>query len=149
MEQESYVIEDVSDIVAYEFFSEGPKGIIRKLVRFQLIERWPDKTYNLSFGDWLESWNDIDDMAVTNNLDGQKVLQTVAAAILDFVNKHPDCWIEAQGNTPARNRFYQMGINKYWEYIAPQFVVFGLKGDEWEPFRREETYDAFLIRLKY
>jgi hypothetical protein len=65
MEQERYVVEDVSDIVAYEFFSEGPKGIVRKLIRLQLIERGPEKTYNLSFGDWLVSWNDIDDMVVT------------------------------------------------------------------------------------
>jgi len=90
-------------------------------------------------------------MVVTNNSDGQKVLQTVAAAILDFVYKHPDTWIQAIGNTPARNRFYQMGVNKYWEYIAPQFFVFGMIEGEWVPFQKgvNLNYEAFLIRPKY
>ena len=35
----------------YEFFSEGPKGKIKKVVRYRLIEAYPNKVYNLGFGD--------------------------------------------------------------------------------------------------
>jgi hypothetical protein len=90
----------------------------------------------------------LDDMVITNNADGQKVLQTVAAAILDFFYKHPDTWIQAIGNTPARNRLYQMAINKYWDYIVPQFLVFGMAESEWVLFRKGVNYEAFLIKPK-
>ena len=148
MEQEKYILLKLSETVVYEFFSEGPKGRIRKLVRFLLLEEFPDRTYNIGFGDWKMYRDDFDDKAISNNADSQKVLHTVAAAILDFARKHPDAWIYAEGSTPSRTRLYQISINRFWKEIVPQFIVFGLLADEWLPFKKGINYDAFLIRPK-
>jgi len=51
----------------YEFYSEGPKGSIRKIVRFTPLTEYEDNYYNLYLGDWLEAEGRASDTAVSNN----------------------------------------------------------------------------------
>jgi hypothetical protein len=148
MEQERYVFSKVLETVGYEFISEGPKGEIKKRVLFRLMEETPERIYNISFGDSDGSGDHIDDEVVSNNADSQKVLHTVVGTALEFIRKHQDAWLHAEGSTPSRTRLYQMGIGRFWKEIAAQFIVIGLAGDEWLPFRKGINYEAFLIRHK-
>src|SRR5690349_17933859 len=124
MNQERYTFIKVPEIYYYEFFSEGPKGKIKKVVRYRLIEdAYP--IYNLGFGDWDEDTNDINDMTTTNNHDHQKVLLTVADTIINFIQIHPKAYIFIQGSTPSRTRLYQMGISRLWIEIQERFNIIG------------------------
>ncbi len=67
------------DFNSFEFVSIGPKGKIKKAIQFIPIDN--DNVYNLVFGDRV---NDriINDSVVTENRDTEKVLATVANAVL-------------------------------------------------------------------
>lgn len=54
----------------YEFISEGPKGLIRKIVEYS--ETSTENVYNLAFGDYDEMTKSINDLSVTNNGDSLK-----------------------------------------------------------------------------
>src|SRR5690349_7549332 len=94
---------------SYEFLSVGPKGTIKKVVQFQQIS---PGVFNVAFGDWENSKKRITDSVRSNNKDREKVLTTVALAVQDFIKRNRGIVIIAKGNTPAKTRLYQMGINK-------------------------------------
>lgn len=148
MKEEKYSFNKLPEEFYYEFFSEGPKGTIKKVVRYRLIQEHPSRIYNLGFGDWNEENVDIEDMVATNNQDRQKVLATVADTVLDFTGSHPDAFVFAQGSTAARTRLYQMGISAFWDEIGALFLVLAYSGGEWKPFEKGKNYEAFLIRRK-
>ncbi len=138
---------DISDnYEIFEFISEGPRGSVTKVVKYTEINI--KGYYNLGFGDKDPLTSQINDLAVTNNEDSQKVLSTVAATIYVFTGLHPDSTIIATGSTQARTRLYQMGISNNLDTVNKDFIVFGLVNEEWEPFRKKVTYDAFLVRRK-
>lgn len=56
----------------YAFVSEGPKGNIIKLVNFHRSYVEGKNVFNLSFGDWNERRQKIDDRINSNNNDGKK-----------------------------------------------------------------------------
>lgn len=143
MKEERYSFTKIPEEFYYEFFSEGPKGKVRKLVRYKRIEEEPTEIYNLSFGDWDEAAGDADDSTKTNNHDRQKVLATVADTILDFTDLHPEAAIFAQGSTVSRTRLYQMGISSFWAEIDLLFLVIGYLNDEWIPFQKGVNFEAF------
>jgi hypothetical protein len=132
----------------YSFYSEGPRGRVLKVVRFGRLSPKVAFCYNLSFGDWSEDQQNIDDRSITNNGDTEKVLATVAAVVVDFTRIFPQAIIYAMGANPARTRRYQMGINKMLEEIEKIFYVYGRKDRLWETFRKNINYDAFLIQRK-
>lgn len=129
----------------YEFVSEGPKGKIKKVVRFTMID---EQVYNLAFGDLIEDTGEISDTVITNNEDSKKVLATVATIVNDFLLKHPDMWVFAVGSTHSRTRLYRMGITNHWHIISAEFEVYGLRNKEWELFELRKDYDAFLVLHK-
>lgn len=131
----------------YEFISEGPKGLIRKIVEYS--ETSTENVYNLGFGDYDEMTKSINDFSVTNNGDSLKVLATVASTVYAFTEKYPKAWILATGSTSVRTRLYRMGITNNLAEIAQDFIVFGYNSEEnWEEFVVGEDYDAFLITKK-
>jgi hypothetical protein len=144
-EQSSYSFAKIPEEFYYEFFSEGPKGNIKKVVRYRLIEGSAGNIYNLGFGDWNDETGDIDYHVNTNNADSQKVLITVADTVLDFIQHHPEAIIFIQGSTASRTRLYQMEISTFWENIHKLFVIVGYVNDDWRPFEKGINYDAFLI----
>ena len=87
MEWEIYELK--KDEKGYWFYSEGPRGRIRKVIEFQWVQGLGSSTFNLAFGDFNEGTNQLDDRSVSNNQDHLKVLHTVAAAIIRFLRDHP------------------------------------------------------------
>jgi hypothetical protein len=138
-----YKIND--NFLDYEFVSVGPKGGIKKIIRFTQITT---NLFNLGFGDLDEKTGEINDIKVTNNNDSRKVLATVASVVQDFTLKNNKAWIGAKGSTRSRTRLYQMGIANHWSAINSEFFVFGLQDGSWQPFKLQNQYDAFLIHRK-
>jgi len=130
----------------YEFISEGQNGKIRKAIIFKNIDTKRD-IYNLGFGDYNEETNEVDDLSVSNNQDRDRILATVAAAVIDFLEKHPTATIIALGSTGSRTRLYRMGITKHFENIPSIFDVEGYNGG-WRPFQKGHDYEAFSIKRK-
>lgn len=129
----------------FEFLSAGPKGTIKKVVRYRLIA---GHVYNLGFGDWDEKAQTVRDDVRTNNEDRDKVLATVAFTLIDFIQFHPDAIVFAKGSSPARTRLYQMGIQANWYEISLLLDVQGFGKNGWEPFRQYANYKAFMVRAK-
>ena len=148
MQNEKYNFSFDEDLINFRFDSVGQKSVIPKLVMFQKIGEDPD-IYNLAFGDLDEKTNEIDDEIITNNGDSEKVLFTVASTIYVFTHKYPYAWIVLEGSSKSRTRLYQIGISKHLEEIKIDFNVYGLIGDDWLIFEKNQKYEAFLIRKKY
>jgi hypothetical protein len=146
MQLPRYELKAEKSLMVFEFLSEGPKGKIPKLIKYS--ETNLKDLYNLAFGDKDLQTGDIDDMAVSNNGDSEKVLATVVATVYAFTDKYPECMIYATGSTQARTRLYRMGITKYIKEIEKDFEVFGLRDNLWQPFEKEIHYEAFLTKRK-
>jgi hypothetical protein len=136
-----------SDFQEYAFYSIGPKGKIKKLVRFQKIQAYP-VIYNLAFGDQDQLTGHINDSIVSNNNDRDVVLATVASTVVEFCNHYGNHFILAMGSTPVRTRLYQIGINRLIAEISEDFNIYGLIGEAMYSFRKNVNYDAFLIKRK-
>jgi len=131
----------------FEFYSEGAKGIVKKVIEYQKTSN--ENIYNLAFGDYDEAAKGIDDLSVTNNGDSLKVLATVASTIYAFLEKHPNAMIIATGSTSVRTRLYRMGITNNLSEILEDFVIFGFtKNETWVEFEIDEDYEAFLVTKK-
>jgi len=142
-----YDVKAASDLTAFEFDSVGPKGTIRKVVRYSEINL--KGVFNLGFGDKDPVTGFISDLTITNNNDSKKVLATVAATLYAFTDFYPDVTIIATGSTEARTRLYRMGISNNLESIKKDFVILGLtEGQEWEFFQKNVIYGAFLVKRK-
>jgi hypothetical protein len=136
-----------TDFKEYEFFSDGPKGVIKKIVRFQKIQEVPT-IYNLAFGDQDPETGDIIDSVTTNNDDRDVVLATVANTVIEFCKHYGNQFIIATGSTPARTRLYQMGINRLLDEISIDFDIYGIIEHESYRFEKNINYDAFLVKRK-
>ena len=147
MKHPKYNYRSESSLQFYEFISEGPKGLIKKMVIY--TETTTENVYNLGFGDYDESTNKINDLSIINNGDSLKVLATVASTVYAFTERHPNSWILATGSTSVRTRLYRMGITNNLTEIEADFIVFGYtKNEEWEKFVVGEDYEAFLLTKK-
>ena len=132
----------------YEFCSEGPNGKIKKVILFTRATLNGSFIYNLAFGD-VDKYGFFNDFVNSNNQDAEKVLATVAQAVIAFTNMYPDALIFAEGSTPSRTRLYQMGLNKFWNEIDCDFSIYGLfKNGGFEPFRSGVNYIAFACKRK-
>lgn len=129
----------------YEFLSSGPKGTIRKVVKYTEID---PGIFNLAFGDWNEKDKAIKDNIRTNNADRDKVLATVASTVVDFIQHHPGVMVFAQGESAAKTRLYQMSINANWHEINLLFTIQGFKNGVWEYFDRSKNYEAFILMAR-
>ena len=141
-----YTVETSPDFQTFEFTSVGLKGSVTKVVRYSEIN--VKGFYNLGFGDKDPITGFLNDLSVTNNGDSQKVLATVAATLYAFTDNHPGVTVIATGSTQARTRLYRMGITNNLKAIEKDFIVLGLTETQWEPFRKNITYGAFLVRRK-
>ncbi len=141
-----YELSTEKSLLAFKFVSKGPKGQITKLIRY--TETSVKNTYNLGFGDYDAETDDINDTVITNNGDSKKVLKTVAATVYSFTHHYPKAKVFAIGSTLARTRLYRIGISNNLTEISKDFIVLGLKDNEWHKFKSGEEYEAFLIERK-
>jgi hypothetical protein len=109
---------------------------------FQVVDQ-EQNLVNLAFGDWDGDEMELDDMVITNNSDTQIVLNTVAIAVIDFMQRNPGCMLIASGSTSSRNRLYQMNISRHWDEISTRYDVKGFVAGGWEPFVKGLNYEGF------
>jgi hypothetical protein len=151
MNLDEYATQPSSDFLTYEFYSNGPRGTIKKVIEFRKLNT-PDREdeyYNLAFGDYNAIKGKIDDTAVSNNKDAYKILATVASAVIIFTKHYPKASVFVQGSTPSRTRLYIMGISKYLNQVMENFEVWGaLSESKWEFFRKNQPYIALLAKRK-
>lgn len=146
MKLPKYPLSSSDKLMTFEFISEGPKGVINKIVRFQKTN--VKNVYNLAFGDKDDATGDIDDQIISNNGDSEKVLATVVASVYAFTDKYPQAWIYATGSTKSRTRLYRMGITRFLSEVKDDFDVLGERNDDWEEFKKNVEYEGFLVRRK-
>jgi hypothetical protein len=146
MEWEIYELE--KDEGGYWFYSEGPRGRIRKVIEFQFVRGLGTSTFNLAFGDFNEGTRRLDDRSVSDNQDRLKVLHTVAAAVIRFLRDHPRSILLIIANSLARARLYQMMISSVWTAIEQDFEVCGKHGPYWIPFVKGLNYSQFIVYKK-
>ena len=128
----------------FPFQSIGIHGIVEKAVLF--IPTGAENEYNVSFGDLDYDRELLDDEAVTNNGDTDRVLHDVGKIVLQFLRENPDAIITATGSTPSRNRLYRRAISKLLEEFGKVCRIDGLKSDGWIIFNSNEDFLAFIIR---
>ena len=146
MKLPKYPLASSDRMMTFEFISEGPKGLIHKLVRYQPTNL--KDVYNLAFGDKDHTTGNIDDTVISNNADSEKVLATVVATIYAFTDRYPDVWIYATGSTKSRTRLYRMGISRFLSEVDEDFEVLGELSDNWDIFKKNVEYEGFLVRRK-
>jgi len=84
MELNIYTYITSDSLLNSEFFSIGPKGRIKKSVRFVALTSGKPIIYNLGFGYVMEADGEINDTVTTNNNDRDTVLATVCSIISNF-----------------------------------------------------------------
>lgn len=147
MNVDKYPIKAEGNFTVFEFVSERPKGVIRKLIQFQ--ETNENNLYNLAFGDKIIESGQFDDLIVSNNGDSEKVLATVASAMYAFFDNYPHAFVYATGSTNARTRLYRMGITKFYNEIIEDFYLYGQVGDDFYEFEIRKQYKGFLAERKF
>ena len=83
----------------FTFISEGKNGAIEKVILYEELE--VKGVFNLGFGDKDPITGGINDRAITNNGDTEKILATVVSTVYTFINKNPTAYIYAEGSTHA------------------------------------------------
>jgi hypothetical protein len=76
MKLPKYPLEAEKSLMVFEFTSSGPKGQIKKIVKYS--ETNLKDVYNLAFGEKRQSTVEIDDKTISNNDDIDMVLATDA-----------------------------------------------------------------------
>lgn len=130
----------------FEFISSGPKGAICKVIQFTSTHI--PGVYNIAFGDRDFKTFEISDSVISNNGDSEKVLSTVAHAVMLFLNRYPDKSVFAVGLTASRTRLYQIGLIKNLPEIESRLTLLGLYNNQWIPLKKGLNYEAFLATLK-
>lgn len=146
MKLDRYELKSGEQLEMFEFVSDGPNGRIVKIVQY-MPTNYKD-LYNLGFGDKNSFTGEIDDKVISNNGDSEKVLATVVATLYAFTDRHPEVTIYVTGSTKSRTRLYRMGISKYLEDVKRDFVILGELEEDWEDFKKDVDYDAFLVKRK-
>jgi hypothetical protein len=146
MKLEKYSLKAEDSFMVFEFTSNGPKGLIPKIIIFS--ETNLKDLYNLGFGDKDLTTGKLNDLAISNNGDSEKILATVVSSVYAFTDQFPGSFIYATGSTKARTRLYRIGLTKYLKEITKDFELYGLHNDEWESFEKEIEYEAFLAKRK-
>lgn len=142
----SYNFERSPDSLRFEFDSLSSQKQIRKVIEYTPLPQNPN-IYNLGFGD-LKTDGTIDDLAVSNNNDMERILATVIQTIFVFFEARPKNTILFLGSTESRTRLYQIVIAKYINEIDDILQIRGIRNGELELFVKGVNYEAFLIDKK-
>lgn len=130
----------------YEFESIGKRGKIRKIVKF--IRVGTLEYFHFGFGDLDENTGNVDDTIVSNNGDTTLILATLGEIIANFLNEFPNAWVYAKGNTNTRNRLYRIILSQNISIIQEKYQLLGFLKGVWKPYKLNQPYTAFLIKIK-
>jgi hypothetical protein len=129
--------------VNYYFFSEGPRGVIKKQILFE--ESRIKNYYQLHFGDSINGT--IVEDVVSDNKDADLVLASVAWAVLCFVNRSDKLHVRFSGLTRHRTRLFNIWLGRNNEELSKYMLVFGYNEDgRWERFVPNRQYSAFMLK---
>jgi hypothetical protein len=144
MNKESYTYTIDNESFSYTFVSKGVQGEILKVVEFQAIN---PHIYNLLLANYEAEGNYLDDFGVSNNGDIVKILATVFKIVAHFLENNPKKLVYIEANTEVKHKLYTRVIRNNLEQIRTIYQIFGvLENDDFETFRKESTYTAFIIR---
>jgi hypothetical protein len=85
MKLDRYELRAGKNLITFEFISEGPNGHIPKLVQFTPTNH--KDLHNLAFGNKHNETGEIDDLAISNNGDSERILATIVATVYAFTDK--------------------------------------------------------------
>lgn len=129
----------------YQFISVSLEKEAMKVVRFSELEQ---SIYNLVLLDRYPDGSESNDMTETRNKDMPTVLATVMKIVTDFLHQYPSYFVHFQGSDARRARLYQILINREYDNLLTDYVVFGGIGDQYEIFEKGKTYQFFIITKK-
>jgi len=143
------------DHLLFLFYSEGPKGKLKKLVAYTPLKNIPD-TYNLGFGTLKMNEHGleyVDGTEISDNGDRNKILATIALTAYTFVDRYPDKKIYLKGVDKVRTRLYQMAIGHAYEELSEKFRIWGDIDEgnnsfNLKPFKSGLNYQGFLIEKR-
>jgi len=149
IDTDKYDLEYNSEISVLKFISVGPKGRIIKVIQFiKIVDH--DNVYNLGLGDLNSDDNSINDQARSNNKDSEKVLMTVAKALMLFFDRHQNASVVVRGNTAGKTRLYMIKITPHLFQILEEFEMWGsLDNKTWEIYQKNTPYLSLLTRRKF
>jgi hypothetical protein len=135
------------EIVQFRFTSISDEKSIEKIIVFK---RTAQNLWNLGFGD--VQGDDWADDIITNNNDLRTVLQTVANAVYDFCDTHPNSIILIMPLEHQRKLLYNRIFKLKWHEIEPFFIVKGVmtnsESSQLETFNPRKMFDYFVIAKK-
>ena len=85
-----YPLASSDKLTTFEFISEGPKGLIYKLVQFHPTNL--KDVYNLSFGDKDHTTGNIDDTVISNNRMGITKFLSEVTEDFDVLGERNNAW---------------------------------------------------------
>lgn len=146
MKYERYTSISVSnDFSIFDFVSHGTKGSIHKRIMFTPTEEV--NFYNLAFGD-VDEQGELNDYAISDNGDRNKVLATVAAVIAQYLTRFPHREIYFEGSTPERTRLYRMAVSVHLEELLQQFDIYVKTNEGVAPFTKNMAISTFIVTRK-
>ncbi len=89
------------------------------------------------------------DDTISNNQDYVKVLSTVAKAVYEFLDLHPDAIIEIEAVDEKRLRLYNLIFKRRYHEWRLLFLVEGYIGLEKELFNPDKDYWRFELQWKH
>lgn len=125
----------------FSFESTGVSTVVKIVTVQKLVEG--KSFYNLAFGNLVHEGEEvyIDDKALNQNKDGNKVLNTVFACLLLYLDQYPTSQIVFFGNTEVKNNLYKRKISTRLSELGKYFnVLGGMVNIELE----NETYDETI-----
>ena len=146
MNTPTYQIVNNPEKLVFIFYSVSDEKIIKKEIAYTPLDE-SKIIYNLAFGDYSEE-GDISDLSISNNQDLEKVLATLVKSMEEFFSIRPNCLIYFTGSTETRTRLYRIVISNYMKDYDELFVIYGMLDDNFEIFKPDKNYNAFLISLK-
>jgi hypothetical protein len=127
----------------YHFLSLSIEKEVVKIVRFS--ETKVADTYNLVLLDMMADGGENNDKTETKNKDMNVVLATVMQIVTDFLDKNLDCFVHIEGSDSKRRRVYQILINREYDRLINDYVIFGGNDNKKEVFEKGKTYSYFII----
>ena len=103
-------IEVTDDFAIFDFISSGKNG--------DILKRDVDED------------NEINDYAITDNGDRNKVLATVAAIVEAYTKRFPDRWIIFRGSTVERTRLYRIAVGLHLDELFLLYDIMGYVDDK-------------------
>jgi len=156
MNYPKYGLTSNNDFTVFKFISTGKNGIITKIIKFTKTNN--EFVFNLGFGDKSILATDkdlvVDDIAISNNGDRNKILATIANAVFVFTKNYPERYVYFTGTTSVRTRLYRMVISNNFKELSSVFHIFGIVHDQKSNkneainFDHGKNFIGFLIKRK-